>query len=97
MIQLQPGDFAENITVQGINLEGVMVGVRLSVGEAIVEIVEVMQIGKQEDEPSSLFFPGPAPLRTEGIYCRVIKSGWVKEGDRITLSGGHGGIGFLCS
>ena len=83
-LPFQPGDFAENITVQGINLEEVGVGARLLVGEAIVEVT---QIGKQEDEPSNLFFPGSASLKTEGIYCQVAKSGWVKTGDWVTMWG----------
>ncbi len=81
-IPFQPGDFAENITVQGINLEGIKVGVRFLVGEAIVEVT---QIGKPDDEPSVSSFPKPTPLKTEGIYCRVVKSGWVKIGDWVTI------------
>ncbi|MGI6286287.1 MOSC domain-containing protein [Neomoorella humiferrea] len=81
-LPFQPGDFAENITVQGINLEGIKVGHRILVGEAIVEIT---QIGKKDDESSSFSFLEPAPLKTEGIYCRVVKSGWVKTGDWVTI------------
>ncbi|MCL6447046.1 MAG: MOSC domain-containing protein [Armatimonadetes bacterium] len=79
---VQPGDFAENITVRGLNLKKVEPGARLLVGEAIVEVT---RIGKQDGEFHTFSFHGLAPLRTEGIFCRVVKSGRVKEGDRVSL------------
>jgi len=81
-LEVQPGDFAENITVRGINLKKVKVGTRFLVGEAIVEVT---QIGKKDDGDHTFSFHGLTPLKTEGIYCRVVKSGRVKEGNRITL------------
>jgi len=71
-VPVNPGDLAENITVEGINLEGAKPGTRLLIGEAVVEII---RIGKKIDN-----------LETqEGIYCRVIKSGKVKVGDIVTV------------
>ncbi|MGI9953532.1 MOSC domain-containing protein [Moorellaceae bacterium AZ2] len=82
-LTFRPGDFAENITVQGLNLKDLRPGIKLFIGEAILEVT---QIGKQEAEGSPFSFFGLAPLKTEGVYCRVIKSGRIKEGDRVILS-----------
>lgn len=83
-VPVNPGDLAENITVEGINLEGVKPGTRLLIGEAVVEII---RIGKNIDnlEDHAFSFHGHAPLMMEGIYCRVIKSGKVKVGDIVTV------------
>src|SRR4030042_5744130 len=40
-----PGDFAENLTTEGINLVALPVGTHLSVGKVVM--LEVTQIGKQ--------------------------------------------------
>ncbi len=74
-----PGDFAENITVKGLDLEGVAIGTRLALGEADVEVT---QIGKTVDASHTFNFHGMALLVSSGCFCRVVRSGWVKVGDR---------------
>jgi MOSC domain-containing protein YiiM len=44
-LELQPGDFAENITTEGIDLSRLPVGTRLNVGNEVV--LEMTQIGKE--------------------------------------------------
>ncbi|MDH7479888.1 MAG: MOSC domain-containing protein [Syntrophomonadaceae bacterium] len=73
-----PGDFAENITLRGVDLKGVKRGQRLRLGEAEVEVV---QVGKEPDPSHSFSFHGMALLVTEGCFCRVTRSGPVKVGD----------------
>ncbi len=74
-----PGDFAENVLLDGLDLSGVAVGGRFKLGQDV--ILEVTQIGK-EDHPSvvSKTF-GVSLLPYEGLFCRVIKGGKVKKGD----------------
>ncbi|WP_258359585.1 MOSC domain-containing protein [Moorella sulfitireducens] len=81
-ISFRPGCFAENITVQDIDLKGIGLGARILIGEAIVEVTE---IGKKDEGQQRSSFPEPAPLKTEGIYCRVVKGGQVKIGDSVTV------------
>jgi MOSC domain-containing protein YiiM len=44
-LEVNPGDFAENLTTEGIDLVSLPVGTRLSVGKQVV--LEVTQIGKE--------------------------------------------------
>ncbi len=78
-IDFGPGDFAENVLLEGLDLSTVKVGNQLKLGETAM--LEVTQIGK-EDHPSivSRTF-GVSLLPTEGLFCRVIKGGMVKKGD----------------
>lgn len=84
-IEAGPGDFAENITTRGINLLSLKVGDRLRAGEALLEVV---QIGKPPSEVHTYSFRGVSILPTEGVFCRVMKGGWVRRGDEIALSTG---------
>ncbi len=73
-----PGDFAENITVRGIDFSEIKPGSRLAVGEAELEVV---QIGKEIDASHTFSFHGMALLVSNGCFCRVVRSGWVRVGD----------------
>jgi MOSC domain-containing protein YiiM len=77
-ISARPGDFAENITLKGIDLKGVQPGQRLQLGEAEVEVT---QVGKVINETHTFSFHGMVLLVTEGCFCRVIRSGSVQVGD----------------
>lgn len=60
-----PGDFAENLTTQGIDLLSLPVGMRLRAGEAVLEVV---QIGKPSHVAHTYSFQGLSVLPTEGIF-----------------------------
>jgi MOSC domain-containing protein YiiM len=77
-----PGDFAENITIKGIDNEKMIPGAHLSLGGAELEIV---QIGKVIDDSHTFNFHGQVPLVTEGRFCSVVHSGWVSIGDQVRL------------
>jgi len=62
-------------------LKLVKVGDILQAGEAELQVT---QIGK-EVHPGHYSFHGLALLPTEGVFCRVIKSGEVKVGDEVSL------------
>jgi len=81
-IEAGPGDFAENLTTQGIDLLSLRVGDRLRAGSALLEVV---QIGKPPSATHTYNFHGVSILPTEGIFCRVIEGGQVKRGDEIAL------------
>ena len=81
-IEADPGDFAENLTTQGIDLVSLPLGTRLRTREAVLEVV---QIGKPPDVTHTYNFQGLSILPTEGIFCRVIAAGRVRKGDEIAV------------
>jgi MOSC domain-containing protein YiiM len=79
-----PGDFAENLTCEGIELFTLPIGTRLWVGEKVV--LEVSQIGKECHAGCAIFkLTGKCIMPKEGIFARVIKGGEVKTGDSIEV------------
>ena len=81
-IKAAPGDFAENLTTQGIDLVSLPIGARLRAGEAVLEVV---QIGKPPHMAHAYSFQGLSILPTGGIFCRVIEGGQVRRGDEIVV------------
>ncbi len=82
-VSVSPGEFAENITTQGLDLRTLEVGSRLRVGPA--EIV-VTQLGKQCHGRCAIYERvGDCIMPREGIFARVIVSGRIKVGDIIEL------------
>ena len=83
-IVLRPGDFAENITTQGLDLLALPVGTRLQVGPSVV--VEVTQIGKECHLGCEIRkLVGDCVMPREGIFARVITPGSIEAGDVITV------------
>jgi MOSC domain-containing protein YiiM len=78
-----PGDFAENLLIEGINLISIGVNGRLKIGSDV--ILDVFQIGK-EDHPSVVTQSlGVSLLPSEGLFCRVIEGGLIKKGDSVEV------------
>jgi MOSC domain-containing protein YiiM len=83
-VKVGPGDFAENLTTEGIILMTLPIGTRLSVGKDI--LLEVTQIGKECHAHCAIYKQvGTCVMPTEGIFTRVIKGGKVKAGDAIKV------------
>lgn len=76
------GEFAENITTEGIVLHKTIPGDRLIIGETELEIT---QIGKKCHGDNCAIFReiGSCVMPKEGIFARVIKGGIVKAGDKM--------------
>lgn len=80
---LKEGDFAENITTEGIVLYKLKVGTRLKIGETIHEVT---QIGKKCHEGCAIKNQvGKCVMPLEGIFTRVIKGGVIKANDQIEV------------
>ena len=81
-LKVSPGDFAENITTEGIDLLGLKIGERLSLGSGA--ILEISQIGKECHTRCNIYYQaGDCVMPKEGIFAKVIKGGTVKTGDEI--------------
>jgi len=80
-LDLGPGMIRENITTEGLNVNGLRPGEFLRVGEAQLQVTMVCTpCGQMED-----LRPG---LRKEirgrrGMLCRIVKGGTIRQGDSI--------------
>ncbi len=82
-LDVNPGDFAENVTTFGIDLLSLPIGSRLALGEAIVEVT---QIGKECHTRCAIYNQaGDCVMPKEGIFARVLRGGVIKPGDRIEV------------
>ena len=82
-LEVGEGDFAENITTQGVDLVSLPVGSRLTLGETLLEVT---QIGKECHTRCAIFYQaGDCVMPKEGIFARVITGGVVRPGDAIEL------------
>lgn len=83
-LEVSPGDFAENITTEGLNLVDLPLGTKLRIGQEVV--LEVSQIGKECHTGCAVFRQvGSCIMPKEGIFARVIRGGKVRPGDKIFL------------
>lgn len=78
-LDVGPGDFAENLTTEGIELVSLPVGTRLRIGPE--SLAEVTQIGKECHNRCAIFYQaGDCVMPKEGIFARVINGGTVSVG-----------------
>jgi MOSC domain-containing protein YiiM len=84
-LDVDSGDFAENITTCGIDLVALPIGTRLAVGETVLEVT---QIGKECHNRCAIFYQaGDCVMPKEGIFAKVLSGGQVRAGDPIRLLG----------
>ena len=84
-LNVKAGDFAENITTEGINLPELPLGTRMAIGETEFE---VSQIGKECHTRCAIYYQaGDCVMPKEGIFVKVLKGGKIKEGDEIVIGG----------
>ena len=82
--EVGPGDFAENLTIEGIELFTLPVGTHLGIGDDIV--LEMTQIGKECHEHCAIFKQvGTCVMPVEGVFTKVINGGMVKAGDKLKI------------
>ena len=82
-LDVTSGDFAENITTEGIDLPSLPIGTQLAIGDALAEVT---QIGKECHTRCSIYYQaGDCVMPREGIFVKVLKGGAVKKGDTIVV------------
>jgi len=83
-LEVGPGDFAENLTTEGIDLPALPIGTRLRIGERIRAVVT--QIGKVCHDRCAIYYQaGDCVMPREGIFIRILEGGEVKVGDQIEV------------
>ncbi len=83
-LNLDYGDFAENLTVEGIDLLSLPVGTKLKIGNGI--ILRITQIGKECHKGCAIFQQvGGCVMPREGIFAEVLVDGVVSVGDDIEV------------
>lgn len=81
------GDFAENLTVEGIDLPALPIGTRLKIGKDV--LLEVSQIGKVCHNRCNIFYAvGDCVMPREGIFAKVLAGGEIKADDLIEIING---------
>ena len=82
--KVSPGNFAENITTEGIDLLMLPIGSKLRIGEDVK--LEITQIGKKCHGGCSIFEQlGDCVMPREGVFAKVTASGTIKVGDIIEV------------
>ena len=83
-LRVSPGDFAENLTTEGVDLLSLAKGQKIFIGKRI--ILEITQIGKECPAPCAIFRKlGECIMPKEGVFARVIKGGRIRAGDRLEV------------
>jgi MOSC domain-containing protein YiiM len=82
-LDVNAGDFAENITTAGIDLVSLPIGTRLQIGGTLLEVT---QIGKECHTRCAIYYQaGDCVMPKEGIFAKVITGGTIKPGDEIQV------------
>lgn len=78
------GDFAENITLEGVEVSRLPIGTHLKAGEVLLEVT---QIGKECHNQGCAIKKqvGTCVMPLEGIFARVLEGGWIAAGDSIEV------------
>ena len=84
--QVSPGNFAENITTEGIDLIEIPIGGRVRIGENVE--IEITQIGKECHSRCEIYEQvGDCIMPREGVFAKVISPGKIRVGDNAEVLG----------
>ncbi len=83
--ELQPGAFAENVLVSGLDFDSLGLGSRLRLGDEVE--LEITQIGKECHGHRCTVFErlGDCLMPRRGLFARVATGGEVKPGDPLAV------------
>ncbi|MDR0469585.1 MAG: MOSC domain-containing protein [Peptococcaceae bacterium] len=81
--EVGPGDFAENMLVEGFDFRSLPVGSRFGSGSVILEMT---QIGKECHTHCQIYQKmGECIMPTEGVFAIVVQGGEIHVGDELAL------------
>ena len=83
-LDVKEGDFAENITTEGINLMALPLGTQIKIGDDV--LLELSQQGKVCHQKCAIYYlAGDCIFPREGIFFVALTTGQVKAGDSIDV------------
>jgi MOSC domain-containing protein YiiM len=78
------GDFAENLTIEGLDVWSLPVGTKLKLSSGA--LLEITQIGKECHTRCAIYYQaGDCVMPREGIFARVLQGGTVSVGESIEV------------
>jgi len=90
--ELGPGAFGENLTTEGVEVSGALLGERWRVGTTLLEVVQprlpCFKLGLRMGDP--LFVRRFAQASRPGAYLRIVEEGELGAGDAIAVSRDEG-------
>jgi MOSC domain-containing protein YiiM len=85
--ELGPGAFGENLTTEGLDVSGALVGERWRIGSALLEVVQprlpCFKLGLRMGDPSFVRRFGEASR--PGAYLRIVEEGDLGAGDEVAV------------
>lgn len=83
-LDIDAGDFGENIVTEGLDLKHIIQGTRLRVGKEA--LLEITQIGKECHDRCAIYYKaGDCIMPKEGIFGTVQAGGVVRIGDEVEI------------
>jgi MOSC domain-containing protein YiiM len=87
--QLGPAAFGENLTTEGVNVSGAVLGERWRIGTTLLEVAQprlpCFKLALRMDEPA--FVKRFAQASRPGAYLRIIEEGHLGAGDAVVIEG----------
>ena len=81
--QVEDGAFGENLVVEGIDFKTLPIGTRFLCNDVILELTQIV---KECHHGCAIFQAmGDCIMPREGVFCRVIRGGTIKEGDMLEI------------
>jgi MOSC domain-containing protein YiiM len=83
-LQVDFGDFAENVATEGVNWKALPLGTRVRLGQEVV--VEITKIGKECHKKCAIYYQaGDCIMPREGVFAKVIDGGTLHCGDAVEI------------
>lgn len=83
-VKLEPGAFAENLTIEGLDLLSLGIGTELLVGEEVLLVIS--QIGKECHSGCAIREEvGDCIMPRKGVFAHVVRGGRVRRGNSIRV------------
>jgi MOSC domain-containing protein YiiM len=88
--ELGPGAFGENLTTEGLDVSGALLGERWRIGTTLLEVVQprlpCFKLGLRMNDPS--FVKRFAQASRPGAYLRILEDGDLGAGDAVAVDTG---------
>lgn len=86
--ELEPGSFGENLTLEGVDASGALVGERWRIGSTLLEVagprLPCFKLGAKMEDPR--FLRRFAKALRPGAYLRVVEEGELGAGDAVQIA-----------